>query len=162
MWTTADSTRLTIEGFGLTPYSARGLKQSFTLIEGAKQQRRNLDGVLRDLSRAEFRKYSTVIEGKDLDPPEFGENWPGMIVTVGWALEFAVRVSGGEPMSPLSLPFDTSPPSMAVPGSIRYANGFLFYRPLRVMMIREFTGDFEEWPADYSWSLTLEDVGEEP
>jgi hypothetical protein len=57
----SDDTLLVLTGIGIPDYSARGLTQTLEPIEAALSQRRTVNGGLKDLSFAQFRKYKSSI-----------------------------------------------------------------------------------------------------
>lgn len=150
-----ESTILRLAGMGITPYSARGLQQTLAPIDAAKQYRRTVNGKLVDLSDEAFRKYVSTITGSDQEPPAFGDRWPGMVLTVDCIAELSLLgVTTEEPTTEgteqgFDRPF--------VPGSIRTADGFTFYRPRLVMVITDLTMNFNEWGAVTDWTLALEE-----
>lgn len=149
-----DNTVLRIEAFGLPPYSARGLQQSYAPIAQASQPRRTINGTLRDLSAPQMRKYMTTISGADQQPPALDLRWPGLQVTVDWISEFAQRNEGTETDGTDGPDLGRTP----VPGSVRYEGEFLFYRPRMTMQIVSFSQDDDEWGAGVRWQLVLEEV----
>lgn len=141
-----DTTVLTISGVGVTPYSARGLVQSLEPIGAAVQMRRTVNGELRDISMAQFRKYRSTISGSDQQPPAVGGLWPGQLVTVGCIAELAYQTATGSPERP------------AVPGSSRVEGDFTFFRPSLQMRVTAFSMSADEWRAGVQWSLSLEEA----
>jgi hypothetical protein len=151
-------TDLVLTGVGIPPYSARGLNQTYAPIGQAAQYRRTVNGTLRDLSDAPFRKFTSVIRGDDVDPPALDGVWPGLILTVDFIVEFAQAGSLAstegteEPLTEAGL--ERTP----VPGSVREADGFIFYRPRMTMLVTDFVVDKGEWEAAVGWTLSLEEV----
>lgn len=141
-----DDTLLVITGAAIAPYSARGLTQTLEPIEAAANLRRTINGTLRDISASQMRKYKSTVTGKDNNAPAFGGVWPGKVVTVDCVAELCFLTAGGAPERP------------AVPGSVRTDGDFTFYRPRLVMRVVAFSSSLEEWRADCSWSLQLEEV----
>lgn len=141
-------TELRLTGMGIPPYSARGLTQSLTPIQGAGQMRRTVNGNLRDIADPLFRKYQSGISGADQEPPAIEGIWPGMVLTVDCVTELAFE---GEPSTGGFV-------RPAVPDSVREANGFTFYRPRLTMLVTGFNVSRDEWEATISWSLALEEV----
>lgn len=149
-----ENTVLALSGVGVPPYSARGLRQSITPIDSSRQMRRTVNGVLRDFSGPQFRKYGSTIGGTDQQPPACDGVWPGRQVTVSCIVELAVQ---GE--------FDITDTEVTealgripVTGSIRSESGFTFYRPMLIMRVTNFTIDRDEWGAQVQWSMDLEEV----
>ena len=140
-------TLLTISSFGTLLYSARGLTQTWATIKEASSQEYDNNGVLVDLSNPAFQQYETTITCTDISAPPLDNVWPGMTVTVGCTayLCYPTGRSG-------------SPARDVVSGSDFVLGAFTFYRPLLTMLIRDFHEAFEEWKADFSWELDLEEV----
>lgn len=139
-------TDLVIVGMGISPYSARGLTQTLTPIEAAKNLRRSINGELFDLSFDQFRKYQSKITCQDQATPAIDGIWPGAEVTVYCVAELSRLTDTEGPARPV------------VPGSERIAGAFTFYRPILVMRVVACETEREEWAADYSWSLELEEI----
>lgn len=143
------STLLQLSGIGITPYSARGLKQQLEPINGQSNIKRDINGNLMDLGADQFKKYRMVISGQDVDPPMCDGIWAGQLVTVDSIQEFAYPISQ-----------TTSPSREVVPGSVRTdADGNTFYRPRFTMMVTKAYGmNEDEWGRSVTWSLELEEV----
>lgn len=177
-------TNLVLAGIGIPRFSARGIKETLAPLE-LGELRRNINGTLVDLTDpALHRKYGLTISGDDVRPAALDKVWMGKVVTVscvstlGQAATFTAGAasiglgrgavagsglaqvddlfsddvefaedSGGETIATAAFA-DT-----AVAGA-----GFIFYRPVLVMMVRRFSGDFDEWKAGNVWSLDLEEV----
>lgn len=137
---------LTLSGFGVSPYSARGLTQTLEPIEAAAHLRRTINGTLLDLSLSQFRRYRSTISGSDQAPPAFGSMWPGMQVTVGCVARLAYLTATGTPERPV------------VPGSSVVEGNYTYYRPNLIMRVLGWNLDEDEWAAGISWSLSLEEV----
>lgn len=158
---TFQNTVLTLSGVGVPEYSARGLTQTLQPIDSAAQLKRTINGVLRDFSSPQFRKYSSTISGTDQQPPACDGLWPGQLVTVGCIAELAVQGeapstdTGSEATSEaLSEALGRTP----VAGSIRSESGFTFYRPILNMLVVGFSIERDEWEAQVRWSMDLEEV----
>jgi hypothetical protein len=95
MTDTFENTVLRLTGVGIPPYSARGLRQTLVPIGAAAQLRRTINGTLRDFSAEQFRKYSSVIQGDDQQPPAVDGVWPGRQVTVHCITEVGVSAPAG-------------------------------------------------------------------
>jgi hypothetical protein len=154
-------TLLVLTGVGIPPYSARGLTQTLVPIGQSAQYRRTINGALRDLSDETFRKYSSIIRGDDMDPPALDGVWPGLILTVdcipelcfAGAIGTEVGTEGTEELA-TEQTYGKTP----VPGSIREADGFIFFRPRLQMLVTDFNIDRNEWQATTGWTLALEEV----
>lgn len=143
----ANETLLELVGPGVPPYSARGLKQSLEPIGQSAQLYRTINGVLHDLSDANFRKYRSTITGDDQTPPAVDGVWPGQQITVKCISELCEAT--------------TSPDSLgrtAVSGSVRYESNFTFYRPELTMRVVAFNFETDEYGAIVSWAMELEEV----
>jgi hypothetical protein len=139
-------TVLTITGFGLTPYSARGIQQTLEPIPQASNMRRTVNGALVDVSAPEFRKYRSVISCDDMNVPAIDRVWPGQQVTVDCVTELSYATSGG------------SAGKTVVSGSSRTEGSFTFYRPRLTMRIVNFNQTIDETGAVLGWELELEEV----
>lgn len=137
---------LTLSGIGVPLYSARGANQSLEPINSAQQLRRTINGELIDISRAEFRKYRSTISCVDQQPPAVDGVWPGQVLTVGCISELSFRTAGGTPSRNM------------VAGSSRAEGDYTFYRPILTMRVVSFSQDTDEYGAEVSWSLQLEEV----
>lgn len=141
-----DLTILRLTGIGIPPYSARGLEQSLSPIPASQQLRRTINGNLVDFSSEQFRKFQSTITGDDQDPPAFNGLWPGMELVVDCIKELAYETMTG------------GPDRTVVPGSEREADGFTFYRPQLTMKVVNFSGKKNEYAAQNSWQLDLEEA----
>lgn len=137
---------LSLSGFGVPPYSARGASQTLEPIGQAQQLRRTVNGSLVDISRSEFQKYRSTIMCSDQQPPAVDGVWPGQIVTVGCLPELCYLTSSG------------AGGRTAVNGSERVEGDFTFYRPSLSMRVVNFTQDTDEYGAVVSWTLELEEI----
>jgi hypothetical protein len=145
--TASNPTVLVLSGVGVPPYSARGIKQTLTPIAAAVFIRRTVNGILRDLSQAQFHKWKSTLSCSDVAPPATDGMWPGTIVTVDCIEELSYLTGSGGPYRSV------------VSGSSRVVGAFTLYRPQLVMMVMNFTQDTDEWSAGVSWSIELEEVG---
>jgi hypothetical protein len=137
---------LTLSGIGVPPYSARGASQTLEPIQASQQLRRTVNGELIDISRPEFRKYRSTISCAEQQPPAVDGVWPGQVVTVGCISELSYLTAGG------------SPARTPVTGSSRTEGAYTFYRPSLTMRVVTFSQDTDEYGAETSWSLELEEV----
>jgi len=137
---------LTLSGIGVPPWSARGASQTLEPIQASQQLRRTVNGDLIDISRAEFRKYRSRISCADQQPPAVDGVWPGQVVTVGCISELSYLTAGG------------APSRIPVAGSSRTEGAYTFYRPSLTMRVVSFSQDTDEYAAEVSWSLELEEV----
>jgi hypothetical protein len=142
----SDSTLLKISGVGMSPYAARGLSQTLSPIEQAKNVRRTINGESIDLSAEQFRKYASVITGNDQMPPGVDGIWPGHIVEVECISELQYVTIGGSASRP------------KVASSERTEDIYTYYRPILDMRVLDFDISTDEWGAQVGWTLTLEEI----
>lgn len=147
-----DNSILRMTGVGVPPYSARGLTQTLQPISLATAQRRTINGALRDISDPLFQKFSSTISGDDVGPPAVDGVWPGRTVQVDCIVELALLGSGAT----TEITGDLA--RQPVEGSIRQADGFIFYRPRITFMVVGWNMEADEWAAGVNWSLNLEEV----
>jgi hypothetical protein len=148
-------TVLVLTGVGVPPYSARGLRMSLQPISSSQNLRRTVNGGLVDLSESAFRKYAATITGSDIDPPAIESVWPGLSVTVHSIVELSCE-------APTEMPTEEEATDLGlerepVPGSIREADGFIFYRPVLHMRVVGFEVNRDEWGNTHSWTMQLEE-----
>lgn len=143
----SDSTVLRLTGVGIPEYSARGLTQTLEPIDAAVQVRRTVNGGLVDLSDAAFRKYRTTITGADQMAPGFNGLWPGQIVTVDCIAELAYYTGTSGATADRSV----------VSGSSYTEGDWTYYRPQLSMVVTGFTMERDEWGAQVSWTLKLDE-----
>lgn len=148
-------TLLVISGVGIPPYSARGITQTFQPIAASVSMRRTVNGALKDISDPLFQKYATTISCSDMDSPAIDGVWPGLQVSVDWVAELAVEGEFEETSEGVS---EGSLGRTPVPGSVRVADGFTFYRPRMTMLITSHNVNRDEWGAVTGWSMALEEV----
>ena len=139
-------TFLTISGLGGFQYQARGLSQTLNVIGETKQQQRDINGNLVDLSNPAFRKFSSRIVCTDVDAPPLDGLFPGMEVTVDCAVEFCYLT--GNPGSPFR---------NEVSGSSYVQGNYTFYRPSLIMIVMDVQHHLDEWKRDNGWELDLEE-----
>jgi hypothetical protein len=142
----ANETLLTLSGDGMPPFSVRGITQTLKPIDAAKSLKRTVNGVLRDLSASQFKKYNSTISCSDQQSPAFDAVEIGQILTVGCVEELSYKTSGGSPAHPV------------VSGSSRVEGSYTFYRPSLTMMVTGKTQSRDEYGAAESWTLELEEV----
>jgi hypothetical protein len=134
----------------LTPYSARGLTQTFEVIKGAGQGssgwlRRDVNGVLRSLADTRFRKFKTTISCKDGETACLDDAWIGITCEVSCVFE-------------LSYPTGATPSRPAVSGSQRVQGSVTYYRPLLVCMVEDIRVALPEWSAIYDWQIDFLEI----
>lgn len=137
-------TELVITGLA-SPYAVRGLTQTLDHLDEAAQLRRTINGALKDISGAQFRKFKSTISCGDVRAPALQGAWPGTQVVV-------------DCVAALSYPTGGTPSRTVVPGSAFTEEGFVFYRPRLVMRITNYSTSTDEYGAVTSWSLQLEEV----
>ncbi len=128
----------------LTPYSARGLTQTFEVIKGQNWLRRDVNGVMQNLADMRFRKYKSTISCKDGETPCLDNAWIGELVEVSCAFEF-------------NYPTGESPARPVVSGSSRTQGSFTYYRPMMLMYVADIRASLPEWQALYDWQIDLEE-----
>lgn len=139
-------TVLVIAGVGFPPFSARGVTQTYAVIDAAKNFERTVNAKLVSLSPDGFKKYSCSCSCSDVDPVAIDGIFPGDEVVVDWVREFAYLTDGG------------SPSREVVPGSARIEGDFTFYRPRMTMLVRDHSGSSAEWEASEPWQIDLEEI----
>ncbi|MFL9499234.1 hypothetical protein ACJMQP_04170 [Rhodopseudomonas palustris] len=142
----ANETLFAMSGPGVAPYSARGLTQTLDPISAAASLRRTINARLVDLSRPEFRKYTSTVSCKDHVAPALDGIFPGDEVTVDCAAELSFRTGAGSASRPI------------VPGSLRTDGAYSYYRPRLHMKVVSYTTQTDEWGCVVSWTLVLEEV----
>jgi hypothetical protein len=128
----------------LAPYSARGLTQTLELIDTAPP-RRTINGALDGATPERFRKYRSTITCTDFWTPALDGAYRGQAVTVDCVAELAYPATGAA----------TRP---AVPGSERTVGEFVFYRPRLEMLVLDIRVSADEYGAEYSWQIELEEI----
>jgi hypothetical protein len=136
-------------GLQLSPYSARGLTQTYEPLTGTggaggNWLRRDVNGTLRSLADTRFRKYKSTITCRDGAAPCLDDAWIGHVAEVSCAFEFSYLL-GAVPARPV------------VPGSVRMEGDVTFYRPILLCMVTEIKNSFAEWSAINDWSVSLEE-----
>jgi hypothetical protein len=140
-------TLLRIAEIGVPPYSARSLSQTLTPIAAASVLRRSLtSGRLINLAPPEFKKYKSVITCNDQQSPALDGIWPGDLLTIDCVRPLSFKTIGGTPQRTV------------VEDSIYIEGIFTFYRPRIVFMVANYTMDGNEYEANQSWQLDLEEL----
>lgn len=144
-----DETVLKLEGMGIVPYSARGAVQTLDPIDQAGASiYRDVNGVLRSVGGTSFQKYRSEISCSDQRPFAIDGVWPGKLVTVSCIARLAYKTSGGTPQR-----------DVVVGSTETDSDGeYTFYRPKLSMMVTAFSVSHDEYGAEVSWSMTLEEV----
>ena len=134
-------TALVLSSMGVPIYSARGLTQTLAPIQGAFDLRRDVNGILVDLSQSKFRKFTSKISCSDVNAPALDGITVGMVLTVSCVCELSC----------------SGTPSRSVASS-RSEGGYTFYRPQLTMMVTGFDTSVDEWSGLTTWTLSLEEV----
>jgi hypothetical protein len=142
----SSSTLIRISEAALSPYASRGLTQTLAHIQQAGYLRRTINGDLTDFSSPLFQKYTSVISGNDQNPPSIDGIWPGQTVQVECMTELSYVTSEGSAERPV------------VTDSSRTDGDLTYYRPVLDMKVTAFDQSFDEWAAQWSWSITLEEI----
>lgn len=151
--------------------SARGITQSFDLVDNGSL-RRTVNGTLVDTTRQVNRKYTTSISCNDMGMPTLTGLWRGMQVDVDCISKF--REFYNPPSEIVNI---TRTP---VDGSIVGYNSlgekvefisqdeleltfdsevsFVDYSPRLTMLVSSVSHDEDEYGAETSWSIDLEEV----
>jgi hypothetical protein len=140
-------TLMSISSFGTLLYQARGIVHSLSVIGGATQLERTVNGTLTDFSAPQFRKYSLKLNSpSDVNAPPIDNIFPGMEVVVQCAVGFSF-VTGT-----VGLPHKSP-----VSGSLYTEGAYTFYRPELTMLVRTVETTFDEWKNVVGWSMELEE-----
>lgn len=141
-------TVLELSGMGVVPYSTRGAVQTIEPIEQAGAgQYRDVNGIMRNVGGTAFQKYRSTISCTDQRPFAIDGFWQGKVVTVSCIQEFSYPEGS-----------DAAPQRTPVSGSEYTEAGWIHYRPQLTMMVTGFSAQTDEYGADVSWSMTLEEV----
>lgn len=122
---------LTGAGFDLSDYSLRGLTASLAPIAQSAQIQRDINGNLMDLSVEQFRRYRVEISCTDMESPGF-----------------AAVSSAGDGVWPGSLVSVTLLPQLGDANALTLA----------MMVVEPWSESQDEWAADVSWNLVLEEA----
>lgn len=148
----ANETILRLYGADLPPYASRGIKETLAPIGG--DMRRTINGGLVNVMADQMKKYKVSLSASDVDPPALENVWPGAVVIVECITELCMLGDTEGQLPETSAEFTRD----IVPGSLRYADGFSFYRPRLTCLLSSFTVDKDEYAAKVSWQLELEEV----
>ena len=83
------TTLLSINGINFSDWATRGITMTLAPI-GSGDLRRDVNGTLRDLTLAQFRKYKTSIKCSDQEAPTFDTIWKGSVIEVTCIPELGV------------------------------------------------------------------------
>lgn len=140
-----DQTMLVLSVMGVPLYSARGLSQTLEPIDGARNMRRSINGILTDIAHVQFRKYKSKITCTDMRAPAADGIWPGMTIVVDCVAYLGYAIGGTSQRT-------------VVAGSSFTEDGYTFYRPRLTMMVMNNTAQTDEWAATVPWELDLEEI----
>lgn len=145
-----ETTELAFSGPGINPYSGRGLTQTLEVDDASGNIRQTINGIYRDVSAAQFRKYRSTISCSPVMAPAFDGIWPGQILTVDCAIHLSYKTSGG------------SASRTVVSGSTYTYGDYTFYRPQLTMMVLPGSPSrsYDEYGAVNGWEIALVEVGE--
>jgi hypothetical protein len=136
---------LRLSGIGVPPYASRGLSEALQPIDTSDVVR-TINGELVDFGFEQFQKFQVTITGNDMRPPACSGVWKGQVVTVDCITALCYQTLGGAPDRPV------------VDGSEIEEAGFTYYRPRLNMMVMSFGTTTDEWNADVSWTMVLEEI----
>ncbi len=142
----ANETLLNITGYLVSPYSARGLQQSWEFIDASKVFARTINMTLIPLSPPGSAKFKTSITGSDQDPPAIDTMQPGTPLTVDCIFELGFITGVGSAIRPV------------VPYSSRLSGAWTYYRPQLVCMFVGFSANVDEYQHQTGWTLDLEEI----
>lgn len=167
-------TKLVLEGLPLPPFSARGIKQTYKVIDGGSEMKRTANGRLVAVATPELRKYSTSISCEDMAAPAFEDVWKGTLVTAHWLAELYASIPAGwasivltrDPVlggvkvydkAGTDVSFSVAGRTVTIPAA-RAEAVTVAYRPVLDMLVMDWNVDVDEWGAVTGWSLDLEEV----
>lgn len=142
-----ENTLLILEGVGVTPYSARGIKEKLEPVEASVHLARTVNGSLINMSAPQMKKYKISLTGEDQDPPSFSGIWPGAVIVVSCISELSYLTINS-----------TLAERPAVEGSERVEGDFTFYRPIIEAMVEGLSVEKDEWGAVISWDMALQET----
>ncbi len=169
-----NETDLTIEimgkGHALSPFSARECTQTLTpLPQGSL--RRTINGSLVSVGHKGHQKFQSTISCKDKASPAFECLWKGTLLKVGCIQSLTQTVHEGisrvqlerEPIT-LHLYDNHGKIWPAEKGEDRrvsfssdFPGGFITYRPLLTMVVKNYHLETDEWGLTVGWSVELEE-----
>lgn len=167
-------TDLTLEiighGNALIPFSSRECTQTLAPISQGVL-RRTINGTLVCVSHGGHRKFESTISCKDKAPPAFDGLWKGTLLKVGCIQTMIHMV----PKSVEKVQLERDPLSLHLHeygGKIwsveklqdrwagipsQFPGGFLVYRPLLNMVVKNYYLETDEWGLTVGWKLELEE-----
>ncbi|MFN7709856.1 MAG: hypothetical protein ACK5O7_02685 [Holosporales bacterium] len=167
-------TVLTLSGVDFPPTSARGCKQTLTLVENGRMLR-TINGDLHFVGGGPS-KYHSVIECQDKIAPSLNKVTRGSLLTVGCIQRLSQTLPKGEtevilereaiPDSILAMTKDreTIGGLMVIDGrhvglpSPQDQDIFISYRPHLKMRVKRLSLQTDEWGLGVGWQLEVEEV----
>jgi hypothetical protein len=143
---TTSSTLLALDIMALSAWASRGMSQTMEPIDQVADLRRTINGELVNFGDAVFHKYRTTVSGTDQRPPSIDGVWPGQELTIHCMAELSFLTSGGTAQR------------YAVAESMREEGDLTFYRPVLDVMVTAFTQNYDEYKAEWQWSITFEEI----
>ncbi len=165
--------KLEVMGKGdlISPFSARECHQTLTTIPQAVF-RRTVNGDLKCINSHGHQKFLSTIRCKDKAPPAFDGLWKGMTLKVGCIQPVTQPVNAGC----LAVQMDRegfdhhlfdygSGVWPATPSENRWMSispgfpgGFMTYKPILFMMVKNYALETDEWGLTVGWTLDLEEI----
>lgn len=170
-----NDTDLTLEiidkGNALTPFSARECTQTLSPIPQGIL-RRTINGELLCVGHSGHRKFQSTITCRDQSSPAFEGLWKGTLLKVGCIQSLSQIVSRATERvqlerNALSLNlYERSGKTWpAEKGDERWVSiphdfpgGFLTYRPVLIMIVKNYALETDEWGLTVGWKLEVEEV----
>lgn len=141
-------TVLELTGVGVVPYSTRAATQTLEPIQQAfANVYRDVNGTLRNAGGEQFQKYKSTISCTDQRPVALDGVWIGKVVTVSCVAHLSYPTSSGSMLQ-----------RSVVSGSSFEEGDWTFYRPQLTMMVTAFSTQTDEYGAEVSWTMSLEEV----
>lgn len=141
-------TVLVLEGIGVVPYSTRNATQTLEPIAQAGANiYRDVNGDLHNVGSTSFQKYKSTISCVDQRPFAADGVWQGKLVTVSCIATLAYLDAS-----------DASPQRTPVSNSSVVEGDWIIYRPKLDMMVTGFSIQTNEYGAEVSWRMDLEEV----
>lgn len=154
----------------LPPFSSRECTQTLMPIPHGTL-RRTINGTLIYLGNGQHRKFQSTISCKDKVPPAFEGFWKGTCLKVGCIQFMTQTVPKGTQQiqlerEALSLRlYDISGKMWPVKSEEKqlislpseFPGGFITYRPLLAMIVKNYHLETDEWGLSVGWTLELEE-----
>ncbi|MBA3813253.1 MAG: hypothetical protein H0X26_01980 [Alphaproteobacteria bacterium] len=170
-----NDTDLTLEiigkGDSITPFSARECTQTLSPIPQGIL-RRTINGVLVCVAHKGHRKFQSTLTCRDKAAPAFEGAWKGTLLKVGCIQSITQIVPRSTERVQLEREgisihlYESSGKTWPVqevadcwvPLPRDFPGGFLTYRPVLLMMVKEYSLETDEWGLSVGWKLELEEV----